>query len=103
MSVLIRPLGDEIAMVYGQYKTKKEIKKIKIGDKLDILCSDGLNYHVEVKEIGDNGRLHFNHWSIKYDYVGPFTSLYLAKQDKYSEGRPIIIIFHCSCYCYYYY
>lgn len=87
MSALLRPHGDEIATVYGPYKTKKEVKKIAKGDKLDILCSDGLNYHVEVKEIAANqGRLHFRHWSVKYDYIGSFEVLYLANQGMYSEG-----------------
>jgi hypothetical protein len=87
MSALLRPLGDEIAAVYGEYKTKREIKKILKGDKLDILCSDGLNYHVEVKEISASiGKLHFRHWSNKYDYVGSLDVLYLATQGIFSEG-----------------
>mmetsp|Transcript_8417 Transcript_8417/g.8362 ORF Transcript_8417/g.8362 Transcript_8417/m.8362 type:complete len:447 (-) Transcript_8417:247-1587(-) len=87
MSASLRPHGDGIATVYGPYKTKKDVKKIAKGDKLDILCSDGLNYHVEVKEIAANqGRLHFRHWSVKYDYVGSFDVLYLANQGIYSEG-----------------
>ena len=86
MSALLRPLGDEIATVYGAYKTKKDVKKIVKGDKLDILCSDGLNYHVEVKETGAAGRLHFRHWSVKHDYIGSFDELYLATQGTYSEG-----------------
>ena len=86
MSALLRPLGDEIATVYGAYKTKKEVKKIAKGDKLDILCSDGLNYHVEVKEVGSVGRLHFRHWSVKYDYIGSFDELYLAQQGTFSDG-----------------
>ena len=86
MSALLRPLGDEIATVYGAYKTKKDVKRIVKGDKLDILCSDGLNYHVEVKETGAAGRLHFRHWSVKHDYIGSFDELYLAAQGTYSEG-----------------
>jgi hypothetical protein len=86
MSALLRPLGDEIATVYGAYKSKKDVKKIVKGDKLDILCSDGLNYHVEVKETGAAGRLHFRHWSVKHDYIGSFDDLYLATQGTYSEG-----------------
>ena len=86
MSALLRPLGDEIALVYGTYKSKKEVKKIVEGDELDILCSDGLNYHVVVKEAGNIGRLHFRQWSRKYDYVGSFDDLYLAKRGTFSEG-----------------
>ena len=86
MSALLRPLGDEIASVYGLYKSKKEVKKIAEGDELDILCSDGLNYHVVVKECGDIGRLHFRQWSRKHDYVGSFDELYLAKRGTFSEG-----------------
>ena len=86
MSALLRPLGDDIASVYGAYKSKKEVKKIAEGDELDILCSDGLNYHVVVKECGDIGRLHFRQWSRKHDYVGSFDELYLAKRGTFSEG-----------------
>ena len=86
MSALLRPHGDEIATVYGPYFSKKDVKKIVKGDKLDILCSDGLNYHVEVKEAGDTGRLHFRHWSVKFDFIGSFEELYLASQGTYSEG-----------------
>lgn len=85
---LFRPDGDEIAAHYGPYKSKREISKIKVGDKLDMLCPDGLNYHVDVKEISEDGtcRLHFRQWSAKYDYVGPIENLYLADQGKYSDG-----------------
>lgn len=86
MTAVLRPDGDDIAAVYGPYKTKKEMKKIAKGDKLELLCSDGLNYHVEVKETGTIGRLHFRNWSVKYDYVGSFDQLYLATQGAYSEG-----------------
>lgn len=86
MSALLRPHGDEIATVYGPYFSKKDVKKIVKGDKLDILCSDGLNYHVEVKEAGETGRLHFRHWSVKFDFIGSFEELYLASQGTYSEG-----------------
>ena len=86
MSALLRPHGDEIATVYGPYFSKKDVKKIVKGDKLDILCSDGLNYHVEVKEAGETGRLHFRHWSAKFDFIGSFEELYLASQGTYSEG-----------------
>ena len=37
--VLLRPDGDEIAGVYGDgYVTKAEVKQLKVGDKLDVLC-----------------------------------------------------------------
>ena len=88
MSALHRPVGDEIAEVYGPYKSKKDLKKLKLGDKFDMLCTDGLNYHVEIKELNDDrsARLHFCFWGKKYDYVGPVDTLYLADVGKYSEG-----------------
>jgi hypothetical protein len=56
---------------------------------VEILCSDGLNYIVQVKEYNekkDVGHLHFLKWSPKYDYRGSLTKLYLAEEGTYSEG-----------------
>lgn len=86
MSALLRPHGDNTILNYGPYKTKKEVEKISKGDKLDILCSDGLNYHAEVKEAGVIGRLHFCHWSTRSDYIGSFNELYIASHGTYSKG-----------------
>jgi hypothetical protein len=86
MTALRRPDGDHYAADYGPYMTKKEVKKIARGDKLDVLCSDGLHYHAVVKETGITGRLHFHHWSAKRDCVGSFDELYLQTQGTYSEG-----------------
>jgi hypothetical protein len=88
MAALHRPVGDEIAEVYGPYKSRKDLRKLKIGDKLDMLCTDGLNYHVEIKELEDDrtARIHFMYWGKKYDYVGLIDTLYLADMGKYSEG-----------------
>ena len=67
MSALLRPNGDEIASIYGEYMSKREVRKIQVGEKFDILCSDGLNYHVEVQEIKEGkpstAKLHFRFWS----------------------------------------
>jgi hypothetical protein len=90
MSVLIRnEENDKIAIIYGTYMNKKELKKVIKGDKLDILCIDGLNYMVDVKEIdylNDTISLHFIKWSKKSDYIGPLFSLYLAKLNEFSLG-----------------
>jgi hypothetical protein len=86
MTALRRPDGDHYAADYGPYMTKKEVKKIARGDKLDVLCSDGLHYHAVVKETGISGRLHFHHWSAKRDCVGSLDELYLQTQGTYSEG-----------------
>jgi hypothetical protein len=86
MTALRRPEGDHYAADFGPYMTKKEVKKIAKGDKLDVLCSDGLNYHAVVKETGATGRLHFHHWSAKRDCIGSFDDLYLQIQGTYSMG-----------------
>jgi hypothetical protein len=87
MAAVLRPNGDHLAAVYGPYMREEEVKKITKGDKLDVLCEDGLHYHAVVKETGITGRLHFHHWSVKrHDYTGSFDELYLQTQGTYSEG-----------------
>jgi hypothetical protein len=88
MSVLERPNGDEVAAIYGPYMGMRQAAKLRRGDKVDILCTDGLNYHVEIKEMGDNGRvhLHFLFWSAKHDYRGSVHKLYIATLGLYSAG-----------------
>ena len=55
-----------VAIHYGEYLSISDIKKLEVGTLLDILCSDGLNYHVQVKKNDNgNGLLHFRHWSKK--------------------------------------
>jgi len=58
-----------VAVHYGKYWSEAEIKsKVKPGVKLDILCTDGLNYHVDVKAFDKStgsGHLHFCRWSIR--------------------------------------
>lgn len=92
MSLFQRPLGDEVADIYGPYFSINEINKLKVGDKLDALCQDGLNYHVEVREKADSHDhvlLHFIHWARKYDYRGPLKRLYLAPLGTYSTDSGI--------------
>ena len=108
MSVLTRSKeNDDIAKIYGSYLPVSNVSKMEIGDKLEILCEDGLNYHVEVKEITKpsitnksdkkrssepetvSGHLHFLRWSPKYDYKGSFECLYLAPLGKYSTKEGI--------------
>lgn len=80
--------GDEVASIYGPYMSPSEQRKIQKGETFDLLCDDGLNYHVEVKEVKENGTglLHFRNWSTKWDYKGPLDVLYLAPRGTYSEG-----------------
>ena len=80
--------GNEVANHYGSYYELKDINKLQSGIVLDILCNDGLHYHVELKEYDKqtgNGKLHFCKWSKKYDYTGQLKDLYLAEKDKYSK------------------
>lgn len=88
MSVLTRPKGDSLAKAHGPYFSVREIDNIKNGDLLDILCTDGLNYHVKVEEIHVKGwaHLHFPYWPKKNDYKGPLQDLYIAAVGKYSHG-----------------
>lgn len=81
--------SDEIASIYGPYLTVKEIRKLTKGAKLEVLCIDGLNYYVEVKEMNHSQmtiHLHFLKWSTKYDYKGPYSLIYVANRGTYSEG-----------------
>ena len=67
------PKGDEVAAIYGNYYTWNDIKTLTPGTVLDILCNDGLHYHVDLKEIDNKtgfGTLHFCRWSKKYDFKG---------------------------------
>ena len=60
---------DQIAAIYGPYYNWKELCKIHPGTVLDILCNDGLHYHVDLKEIDYStgfGVLHFVHWYTHY-------------------------------------
>jgi len=78
--------GNEVANHYGSYI--KDITKLQPGIVLDILCNDGLHYHVELKEYDKQtgiGKLHFCKWSKKYDYTGQLKDLYLAEKEKYSK------------------
>ncbi len=71
--------------------TVAEIKRnVIIGNKYDILCKDGLNYIIEIKEFDStncHGHFHYPGWGAKYDYIGSFENLYLAKEGTYTtEG-----------------
>jgi hypothetical protein len=88
MSLFLRPAGDEVASIYGPYFTARQITCIQAGERLDVLCTDGLNYIVVVKEYdkdADYGVLHFDKWSSKWDYKGPFINLYIAKNGRYTD------------------
>ena len=65
-SLLLVPVQYLVAVHYGEYLSASGIKSLEVGALLDVLCSDGLNYHVQVKQ-NDNGvgLLHFRHWSKK--------------------------------------
>ena len=86
MSLLIRPNGDEVASYYGPYFSERLISMVSVGDKLEVLCKDGLNYHVEVKYIDGSGfaTLHFIRWSKSFDWKGSLNNLYLTDLGRYS-------------------
>jgi len=100
MAALTRPLGDAISTIYGAdlYLTKKDLKRMKVGDRYEVLCEDALHYMVEVKElhIGGGGggsssnslygKLHFNRWNRKFDYTGFLHALYIAPMNTFSKG-----------------
>ena len=100
MAALTRPLGDAISTIYGAdlYLTKKDLKRMKVGDRYEVLCEDALHYMVEVKELhivggggGSSsnslyGKLHFNRWNRKFDYTGFLHALYIAPMNTFSKG-----------------
>lgn len=89
MSAYLRPHGDESAEFYGDYFTPKEIKKLEVGKKYEILCQDGLNYIVEIKKFDPielTGHIHFMHWKKNYDFRGSLLKLYITYEGHYTEG-----------------
>lgn len=91
MSLLLRPAGDAVAKSYGDaYLTPKQLLKIKVGDKFEVLCNDNKHYRVEVKEfnaVAVEGTLHFCFWKTRFDYQGSFKAIYLSPDGLYSEGK----------------
>jgi hypothetical protein len=88
MSVVKRPHGDSLARKFGDYFQIKEIASIKAGDKMDLLCKDGVNYVVTIKSIDHKSNfchIHFHQWSKSYDYRGTLNNLYFAVAGTYSE------------------
>lgn len=88
-SLLCRPEGDQVAAFYGDYLSVEEIGNVKKGDRLEVLCNDGLNYLVRVQDydtVNDTGLLHFLSWPAKYDYRGPLQNIYLANAGTFSQG-----------------
>jgi hypothetical protein len=90
MSILRKPDGDKVAASYGNgYLDSKQLSKISVGQRFEVLCSDELHYRVEVKEFDTStkeGLLHFCRWSTKHDYRGSFESVYIAPDQLYSKG-----------------
>ena len=85
MSVLKRPYGDELASEYLHIFPSQ--LTIKQGLQYDILCEDLRHYICEIVAVGENDnitKIHFPHWSSKYDYVGDIKELYLANIGNYS-------------------
>jgi hypothetical protein len=79
-----------MAKFYGQYKTSAQLEHFEKGNKYEVLCDDGNNYIVDVKEFNPltkSGRLHFQFWSATFDYNGAFDKLYLADEGTYTKGQ----------------
>jgi hypothetical protein len=88
MSVLRRPLGDDVARKFGAYMSENDLRKLVPGDRFDILCEHGIHYVAKVVRIDHNlsGQVHFCKWNEKFDYFGSFKELYLANEGQYSAG-----------------
>jgi hypothetical protein len=96
MSVIFRPAGEEIASyltdLYNVRYLDPDALDPKPNEKYDVLCSDGLNYVVDVKSYDkkmDYGHFHFVRWPRKSDYQGSFTALYLAREGSFSKLQGI--------------
>lgn len=92
MSLLRRPAGDEVAEHYGKYYDVNTLRFIKRGEKYEVLCSDGLNYIVEVKEIDPDTlrvHLHFPNWKNRFDFKGSLKDIYITEEGMYSKEAGI--------------
>ncbi len=91
ITCLLRPEGDNVAEVYGgiyspAFLPMEILMGIQLGDKFDILCTDGLNYMCKIAKILNNGKvqIHFENWGSRYDCVENLDSLYLAHYRQHS-------------------
>ena len=108
MSVMVRcKKGDEVASCYGPYYEWNDVCTLKPGTVLDVLCNDGLHYHVDLKEIDKKtglGVLHFCKWSKKYDWKGQhYYYYYYYYYYHYFYYHYNYYYYHHHPYYYYYY
>lgn len=92
MSLLFRPAGDELAAQYGEYFDLAAMSTITPGGKYEVLCSDGMNYIVEIKHfdpVSFTGHLHFRNWKTRFDYKGSIRDVYMTTEGKYSKDAGI--------------
>lgn len=92
MSVIFRPAGDIVAVNYGPYFDIDRVRRIRRGERYEILCTDGLNYIVEVKFFNPENyqaHLHFCHWKTRFDYKGSLEKAYIAEEGTYSKPSGI--------------
>lgn len=87
MSIAKRPSCDVMAKKYGNYQINA--KTLKAGDKLDVLCTDGINYIVRVESFDHTTghiHLHFRGWNKHHDYKGPLKDIYVVEEGTFT-GR----------------
>jgi hypothetical protein len=78
-----------------KYLTMKEIVEFNDEVKLEILCTDGLHYHVNFRRDGASMILHFPQWNQRYDIVANENSIMeycLSPRGMYSindRGDPV--------------
>jgi hypothetical protein len=92
MSLLRRPNGDEVAEHYGDYFDINRMGLINRGEKYEVLCRDGLNYIVEVKDFNQktfHAHLHFPQWKTRFDFRGSLKDVYITDEGKYSREAGI--------------
>lgn len=92
MSLLFKPAGDELATQYGEYFDLAALSTISVGGRYEVLCSDGMNYIVEIKQfdpVSFIGHIHFRHWKTRFDFKGSIRDVYMTTEGRYSKDAGI--------------
>lgn len=92
MSLLFKPAGDELATQYGEYFDLAALSTISVGGRYEVLCSDGMNYIVEIKQfdpVSFIGHVHFRHWKTRFDFKGCIRDVYMTTEGRYSKDAGI--------------
>lgn len=92
MSLLFKPAGDELATHYGEYFDLAALSTISVGRRYEVLCSDGMNYIVEIKQfdpVSFIGHIHFWHWKSRFDFKGSIRDVYMTTEGRYSKDAGI--------------